>query len=318
MKIIDKLSEIEELNIENTAIALGKFDGLHKGHLEVMRRLTEEKTNGLKALVFTFSNNPKNFLKPENEKKSGNKLFTVKEKLMVYERMGIDIIVVYPLETGILGMEPETFIKNILVDKLGVKKVVCGENFRYGKDRKGDTNSLKLLGKKYGFRADVLPMISDQGEVISSTLIRGLISDGEIEKANRLLGYQYTIVGKVVHGNEIGRTIDTPTANIIPDEDKLLPPFGVYLSLCDIDGKIYGGITNIGTKPTVTEDKKKITVETYFLNYAGDLYDRILEIKLVKHTRNEIKFSGLTQLKEQLEKDKDMCRKYLKGEKYTL
>lgn len=318
MKIIDKLSEIEELNIENTAVALGKFDGLHKGHLEVMRRLTEEKTNGLKALVFTFSNNPKNFLKPENEKKSGNKLFTVKEKLMVYERMGIDIIVVYPLETGILGMEPETFIKNILVDKLGVKKVVCGENFRYGKDRKGDTNSLKLLGKKYGFRADVLPMISDQGEVISSTLIRGLISDGEIEKANRLLGYQYTIVGKVVHGNEIGRTIDTPTANIIPDEDKLLPPFGVYLSLCDIDGKIYGGITNIGTKPTVTEDKKKITVETYFLNYAGDLYDRILEIKLVKHTRNEIKFSGLTQLKEQLEKDKDMCRKYLKGEKYTL
>lgn len=318
MKIIDKLSEIEELNIENTAIALGKFDGLHKGHLEVMRRLTEEKTNGLKALVFTFSNNPKNFLKPENEKKSGNKLFTVKEKLMVYERMGIDIIVVYPLETGILGMEPETFIKNILVEKLGVKKVVCGENFRFGKDRKGDTNSLKLFGKKYGFRADVLPMISDQGEVISSTLIRGLISDGEIEKANRLLGYQYTIVGKVVHGNEIGRTIDTPTANIIPDEDKLLPPFGVYLSLCEIDGKIYGGITNIGIKPTVTEDKKKITVETYFLNYAGDLYGRILEIKLVKHTRNEIKFSGLTQLKEQLEKDKDMCRKYLKGEKYAL
>lgn len=305
MKIIKDIVEIEKLHIVNTVVALGKFDGVHRGHRSIMERLVKEKTNGYTSLVFTFSKNPKN----ADESVCEEKIFTEKEQMLVYEKLGIDIIIVYPLNAGILNMTAETFIKNILIDKLGVKKIICGENFRFGKDRLGDTNTLKKNGEKYGFETEVVKMMSENGQIISSTRIRELIKKGNMEEAEKLLGHRFTIAGRVVYGNQIGRTLDTPTANIIPEKEKIIPPHGVYMSLCNIDGKYYRGVTNIGYKPTIEEKEKILGVETFFLDYTGDLYGKILEIELVKYTRPEMKFENIEALKNQLIKDKEECGK---------
>lgn len=305
MKIIKDIVEIEKLHMENTVVALGKFDGVHRGHRSIMERLVKEKTNGYTSLVFTFSKNPQNADKSIGEEK----IFTEKEQMLVYEKLGIDIIIVYPLNAGILNMTAEAFIKNILIDMLGVKKIICGENFRFGKDRLGDTDTLKENGIKYGFETEVVKMMSEDGQIISSTRIRELIRQGNMEEAEKLLGHRFTIAGRVVYGNQIGRTLDTPTANIIPEKEKIIPPHGVYMSLCNIEGKYYRGVTNIGYKPTVEEKEKVLGVETYFLDYSGDLYGKILEIELVRHTRPEIKFENIEALKCQLIKDKEECRR---------
>lgn len=304
MKIIKDIEDIEKLHMENTAVALGKFDGVHKGHRNIMERLVKEKEKGYTSLVFTFSRNPKN----TDENTYEEKIFTENEQMLVYEKIGIDIIIVYPLSSGILNMSAEEFIKNILVDRLGVRKIICGENFRFGKDRLGDIQTLKISGERYGFETEVVAMMSENGQIISSTVIRGLIKEGRLEEAGKMLGHRFTMAGRVVYGNQIGRTLDTPTANIIPEKGKIIPPCGVYISLCNIDGKYYRGVTNIGYKPTVKEKEKLLGVETYFLDYTGDLYGKIIEIELVKHTRPEIKFDSIDALKMQLIKDKENCR----------
>lgn len=236
------------------------------------------------------------------------KIFTEEEKILAYEKQGIDIIVIYPIASGILDMTPEDFVKDILVDKLGAKKIVCGENFRFGKNRSGDTGILKILGDEYGYDTEIVPLLSINGNIISSTVIRKLINEGNIKKAEEMLGHKYIIAGRVVHGNAIGRTINTPTANIIPAENKLLPPNGVYISICNIDGIYYKGVTNIGYKPTIDKGEKQLGVETYFLDFEGDLYGKVLEIQLIRYLRPEKKFGGLKELKMQLQDDKDKCK----------
>lgn len=303
MIVINNIEDIKKLKLQNTVAALGKFDGVHRGHCKIMEKLCEEKANGYTSLVFTFSGNPMYKDNPDKDKK----LFTKEEQLLVYERLGIDVLLIYPIESGILKMEPDKFVTEMLVGQLGVKKIVCGENFRFGKNRTGDTSMLKELGQKYGYDTEIVELIQSEGIIISSTAIKELIKKASIVSANELLGYRYKIVGRVVHGNAIGRKIGTPTANIIPDENKILPPNGVYLTLCNIDGRMYKGITNIGCKPTINEVKKTVGVETYFLDFTGNLYDKILEIEFVSFVRNEQKFSNLSELKQQLEHDKRLC-----------
>lgn len=304
VKIIKDITEIEKLHMENTAVALGKFDGVHRGHRNIMEKLIREKTKGYTSLVFTFSRNPKTTHKNISEEK----IFTEKEQMLVYEKTGIDIIIVYPINSGILNMSAEAFVKNILVDRLGVKKIICGENFRFGKDRLGDTDTLKRSGERYGFETEIVDMLSENGKIISSTVIRELIKEGKLEEAEKMLGHRFTIAGRVVYGNQIGRTLNTPTANIIPEKEKIIPPYGVYVSLCNIEGKYYRGVTNIGYKPTINEKEKQLGVETHFLDYSGNLYGKIIEIELVKHTRPEMKFDSTDDLKKQLIRDKENCR----------
>ena len=304
MKIIKDINEIEKLHMENTVIALGKFDGVHRGHRNIMERLVREKNKGYTSLIFTFSGNPKYADKSICEEK----IFTEKEQMLVYEKTGIDIIIVYPLNSGILNMSAEAFVKKILVDMLGVKKIICGENFRFGKYRTGDTDTLKMCGAEYGFETEVTDMLSENGRIISSTVIKELIREGRLEEAGKMLGHRFSIAGRVVCGNRIGRLMDTPTANIIPEKEKIIPPYGVYVSLCNIDGCCYRGITNIGYKPTVKEEEKQLGVETYFLDYSGDLYGKIIELELVKFTRPEMKFDSMEELRNQLIRDKEECR----------
>ncbi|MDE6208313.1 MAG: bifunctional riboflavin kinase/FAD synthetase [Lachnospiraceae bacterium] len=300
------IRNVENFELNNTAIAIGKFDGIHKGHRLIMEELAASKSQDLKAVVFTFSKSPDSIVKSDNLKY----LLTNEEKYRFYEKMGIDVVIEYPMSEKLLCMEREGFLKDVLVDKLGMKKIICGDDFKFGHNRLGDTKYLFDNALKYGYNVKVFDKLKINKTDISSTLVRGLISEGEIEKSNDMLGYPYTIIGKVVHGNEIGRTINFPTANIIPDKEKLLPPNGVYFTKVNINGKDYKCVTNIGKRPTVG-DNHLINVETNIFDFTGDLYDTILEVRFYKYHRSEIKFESTDELKKQIEYDAVCCKDFL-------
>ena len=301
------LKDITHLQLNNTAVAIGKFDGIHKGHKLIMDELINSKKDGLTSVVFTFSKSPYSIV----DHKDSKYILTNSEKYSFYEKIGVDIVIEYPMTEELIFMDREIFLKNILIEKLGMKKIICGDDFRFGHNRLGDIDFLKKNSEIYHYQLKVFEKLIDNEKEISSTLVRDMISVGNIEKANDLLGYPYTIIGKVVHGNEIGRKINFPTANIIPYEDKILPPNGVYFSITNISGKEYCCITNIGNKPTVTNEKK-IIVETNVLDFSGNLYDSLLEIKLYKFHRKERKFENLESLKNQISYDAKCCREYFK------
>lgn len=300
------IRNVENFELNNTAIAIGKFDGIHKGHRLIMEELAASKTQDLMAVVFTFSKSPDSIVKSDNLKY----LLTNEEKYRFYEKMGIDVVIEYPMSEKLLCMEREGFLKDVLVDKLGMKKIICGDDFKFGHNRLGDTKYLFDNALKYGYNVKVFDKLKINNTDISSTLVRELIFEGEIEKSNDMLGYPYTIIGKVVHGNEIGRTINFPTANIIPDKEKLLPPNGVYFTKVNINGKDYKCVTNIGKRPTVA-DNHLINVETNIFDFTGDLYDTILEVRFYKYHRSEIKFESTDELKKQIEYDAVCCKDFL-------
>lgn len=286
-----------------TAVALGKFDGLHKGHRLLVSRIREAKENkGYKAVIFTFAKSPKEFLEKESQKY----ILTSYEKRYFMEANGMDILVECPLEKEILTMEPEMFIKEVLVDKLSAKEIFCGEDFRFGYKRKGDVSFLKNLEDKYGYKTNVIKKLQYNDRDISSTYIREEIVAGNLENVNKMLGYAYTIIGVVTEGNKIGRTIGFPTVNIEPEEDKLLLPNGVYYTETIVEGKKYASVTNIGTKPTVSGENK-ITVETNIINMSKDLYGKVIEVRFLEFIRPEKRFNSLEELKKAVDLDIKFC-----------
>lgn len=303
------IRNVKNIKLDNTAIAIGKFDGIHKGHRLIMNELAASKTQNLCAVVFTFSKSPDSLVKTDSRKY----LLTKEEKYRFYEKMGIDIVIEYPVSKRLLCMERESFLKDVLINQLGMKKIICGCDFKFGHNRLGDTKYLFDNALKYGYNVKVFDKLKVNEKDISSTLVRGLISDGDIEKSNEMLGYPYTIIGKVVYGNQIGRTINFPTANIIPDEKKLLPPNGVYFTKANINGKAYKCITNIGKRPTVT-DKEQINVETNIFDFNGDIYNTIIEVSFYKYHRSEIKFEDTDRLKKQISFDVQCCKQFFDKE----
>lgn len=298
MKIYGDISE-EIIKTENgTAIAIGKFDGLHRGHKALIELITGEKHNGLVPAVFTFARAPKELIGNEKQKY----VLTASEKRMFMEKNGVEILVEQPLNETIIGTEPEAFIRDILVKKLGVKKIFCGSDFRFGHKRLGDVEFLKKFEEKYGYRTVVIDKLKYGERDISSTYIREEISKGSMELLNELLGYPYTIIGVVVEGKKIGRTLDFPTVNIIPDDDKLLPPNGVYFTDAIIEGVTYPAVTNIGIRPSVNNDGK-VNVETHILDISKNLYGKVIELQFLEFERGEKKFTSLDELKAAVHRD---------------
>ena len=221
---------------EDTVISLGKFDGIHRGHELLMERLAEKKREGLKAAIFTFDIPPRRNVQHVEAKV----LTTNEEKMHIFEEMGIDYLIECPFTEEVMHMEPEDFIR-MLVERLHVKCIVAGEDFRFGHNRRGDYRMLQEYAGKLGYEALILKKMKEDARDISSTFVREEIAAGNIEKANHLLGYRYFVKGMVKHGNQIGRTIGIPTINLIPPEEKLLPPFGVYVSEVAIGEERYQG-----------------------------------------------------------------------------
>lgn len=283
-----------DFKIENSAVSLGKFDGFHRGHRLLLDRILEHPK--LHATVFTFDG----IL-------NGKQIYLEEEKRSLLERLGVEREVLFPFSEKTRSMTPETFIREMLVERMDAKLICVGEDFHFGKDRRGDVDMLSKYAPQYGYELCVFPKIKEDGEVISSTRIRGELAQGRIEKANRLLGDPYFVRGEVVHGNALGRTIGMPTANLLPGEQKLLPAYGVYATRVEADGKIYGGVTNVGVKPTIGADRAN--VETTLLHFDGDLYGKQITVYFLEFLRPEQRFDSLEELKAQMSRDKAKAEK---------
>ena len=288
------------------AVKLGKFDGVHRGHQKLIQELLKSKDQGLQTVVFTFLRPPKSV----TEKTSQPVLLTSREKRSHMERLGVDIMVEYPFTEEIQHMEAEAFIRDILAGGLNMKKVIAGPDFGFGYRRRGNVALLEALAPVYGYGLQVIEKArSRDGQIISSTRVRKEIAEGNIEKANELLGYPYTVTGEVVHGNHLGRTFGMPTINQIPVQEKLLPPNGVYTSSVEVEGEVYQSVSNVGYKPTIEGHYPK-GVETYLMGFDKDVYGRTLDVQLYHFQRKEQKFASVELLREQLHRDAQNSRAY--------
>lgn len=290
---------------EPTVLSLGKFDGLHRGHELLMQSVSDKAKTGLKAAIFTFDVPPN-----QTDGTRVQVITTNEEKQQLFMEHGADYLIECPFTKEIMQMEAEQFIAEI-VKRLCVKWIVAGTDFRFGHNRRGDYHMLQSYASVYGYQVQVVPKMRYQDRDISSTYIREALLKGQLELANELLGYPYFIQGEIIHGNQLGRTIGFPTINIRPSSQKLLPPFGVYISGVSLDGKHYAGITNIGKKPTIQGDHPA-GAETYIYDFDDDLYGRTAKIELYHFLRPEMKFDGIGTLQKQLEWDIRSGAEYLK------
>lgn len=282
---------------ENTVLSLGKFDGIHRGHELLLEHMARKKSEGLLGAIFTFDIPPRRNV----EHVEAKVLTTNEEKMHIFEQLGIDYLIECPFTKEIMCMEAEEFIRKI-VTQLHVKCIVVGEDFHFGHNRRGDYRMLSEYAMQYGYEVIVVKKMQEDARDISSTFVREEIMKGNIEKANHLLGYRYFVTSVVKHGNQIGRTIGMPTINQIPPAEKLLPPNGVYITEVYIDEKKYRGVTNVGCKPTVGEENP-IGVETHLLDFAGDVYDKLVTVEFISRVREERKFSSIEELKCQMQND---------------
>lgn len=285
-----------------TAVALGFFDGLHLGHIEVIKCAMQKAIeSGLDSVVFTFNN--KTLLPKFDHQKN---IISYEYKLELLEKIGVDYLFA-PDFAAEKNLSPDEFVDKILVGKLNAECVACGYDFRFAKGGKATADDLTALCEKRGIKTIVVPAVSLKGEVISSTSIRRHIMNGELEKANELLGYELTYTLEVVHGNNIGHGLGFPTINQYFPEGSVVPKNGVYKSWAQIDGKNYPSVTNIGVKPTIEEkegEKRAVGMETHVIGYDGNLYGKHIRVGLRGFLRDERRFSGLDELKAQLETDK--------------
>lgn len=301
------ITDLVQLKIEKrSAITLGKFDGLHRGHQLLINQVLQKKKEGYTAVIFTFDTPPSKLFNGQSNKT----ILTNQERRILAERMQMDCMVQCPFTKEVACMEPEDFIQDILVKKMNVGFIAVGEDFRFGYKRKGDTTLLLELAKKYNYQAVILSKEQYQGRDISSTYIREMLSIGDMELAKLLLGYPFFISGKVIFGKQLGRTIGIPTANQLPDTDKFLPPNGVYASCVQLGHKKYYSMTNIGFRPTVECTNRK-NVETYLFDYQGELYGTDLTVQLLHYEREEYQFDSVETLKKQLYSDLITTREWL-------
>ncbi|MCI9162773.1 MAG: bifunctional riboflavin kinase/FAD synthetase [Lachnospiraceae bacterium] len=296
---------------EPTVVTIGKFDGRHKGHQKLLQRmLSLREQKGLKSAVFTFDMAPAGVVSG----KAQAVISTNQERRNNMERMGIDYLVEYPFNREVAQMPPEEFVRQILTGQMRAKAIVAGTDCGFGHHRAGNAALLKKLAPEYGYEAVIIEKEQDGDRDISSTYIREQLDQGNITKANALLGEPYSIHGEVVHGNHIGAPLlGFPTANLVPPAEKYLPRFGVYASRVLLEGKYYGGVSNIGSKPTITGENP-VGVETFILGLEPgvDLYGKNIEVQLLDFERPEQRFAGLEELKAQIELDKQYASEYFK------
>lgn len=296
MQLITQTTEF--LLMVPSVVAIGKFDGIHRGHKELLNEVIKYKEKGLKAVVFTFDP-PPSVLFGDGSRKE----ITLRdEKRKIFEEMGIDVLIEFPLNRQTAATEPEDFVRNLLVKQMNAKQIVAGTDVSFGNKGKGNGMLLKQLAEELGYGVSLIDKICYNGREISSTYVREEVALGNMENVELLLGNAYFISGIVAHGKKLGRTIGMPTANLELSPDKLLPPNGVYYSRVDIEGKTYNGITNIGTKPTVS-DEVKMGAETFIYDFKGGLYDKEIKVELLSFKRPEMKFHSVEELKAQMEKD---------------
>lgn len=292
------IKDINQIQWNKTSVTLGKFDGVHLGHRLLMENVIAAKKNGCTPTVFTFDKFPSQFLRQEVV----TSILIEEEKECLLEDLGIERYVLFPFHEKTASMEPEEFVEEILVKTMKVQELFVGADFRFGKGRKGNAAMLEKLSEKYGFIFRAVDKRMYHGAEISSSRIRDCIVNGEMEDAAAMLGMPYQITGEIIHGRSLGHKIGVPTINQAVPEGKILPRLGVYCARVTVDGKIYEGIANVGSKPTVQEDKI-YGVETHLFQCNEDLYGKFAKTELLSFIREEKKFSSVEELTGQLNLD---------------
>ena len=294
VEVPDYYKNIEEIKHNKNVVILGNFDGVHKGHQVILQKAVERaKNKGLKTIVYTFSEYPKN---------QQTKITTCSEKAYFLDKNKIDYLCLEQFEK-VRNYSPEEFVEKVIVNDLNAAEVYCGFNFTFGKGKSGNVETLKKLLEERNLKLNVQKaVLDDDGEIISSTRIRNYIKEGNFEKVRELLGHNFIILGEVIYGKQLGRVIGFPTANL-KFENKIYPEFGVYGVKIHIQGdeKIYNGVMNIGRNPTVNVGI--LSVETNIFDFNEDIYGKIILIEVLENIRYEKKFSSVEKLKEQIGKD---------------
>lgn len=304
---MDIIKDISKVNIDKkAAVALGKFDGIHLGHLEIINKILEKKSLGYIAMVFTFDISAAGFFKGSPVKE----VTTIKEKECIFESMGVDVLVEFPLNKETAATDPVGFITDILVDSLNMKYIVAGDDISFGYKGQGNKELLYKYAPVCGYEVDIIDKLTLEGRDISSTYVREEISKGNMNMVTKLLGHPYSFAGTVKQGFKLGHKLGMPTLNLYPDPEKILPPLGVYYSKVYHKGAMYPGITNIGMRPTVSETDR-ISVETYLYDFDKDMYGEDIVTELLEFKRPEMKFSSVEDLKAQMNLD------ILEGKKYV-
>ena len=296
MEII--LGETNFMLDKPSAVSIGKFDGIHMGHCVLLDRTFKQKKNGMQSVVFTFDPAPSVFFSGRPQKL----LTTKQEKREIFEKLGVDVLIEYPLNAETASTLPEAFISDVLVGRMKMRYIAAGTDVSFGDKGSGNAELLVKLANEMGYTADIIDKVYSHGEEVSSTLIRDYVSAGNMERVKELLGGHYSTEGRVVTGNKFGRNIGMPTMNIIPPCDKLLPPNGVYFSDIVLRGRKYHSITDVGCKPTVSDENRK-GVETFVYDFNDDAYGEDIRVDFLSFRRPEMKFASVDELKQQMQRD---------------
>lgn len=305
MQIVRDLNSFFELNKESTeagcvksAVAIGKFDGIHIGHRALLQCIINKKKENMRAVVFTFSPSPEEFFRGQLLPA----IDTAQEKRDNFAKMGVDILIEYPLTKESAAISPQSFMEDILFNGLNAGYVVSGRDLSFGNKGAGNADMLQAFAAEKNFVYEMIDKVCIDGNEVSSTSVREAVVKGDMEKVCRMLGRRYCVGGEVVHGKALGRTIQMPTINIIPAKEKLLPPNGVYATVTLIDGREYPGVTNIGVKPTVT-DEKVVGVETHLFDFDENVYGKFVITELVSYIRPEKRFASVEDMLTQIKAD---------------
>ena len=304
MKVFSKLTALSR-EYKNIVVALGMFDGVHIGHQSIIRRAVElaREIDGT-AVVFTFSNHPLSVIAPiALPKQIGNNL--LRERRLA--EIGVDVLVSIPFTRDFATKSPEEFL-NLLRTYFAPRYVVTGPNYTFGSKGKGTQRQLVREGHDYGFEAEVCPAVLRDGRPVSSTRIRALIDLGNLEETNDFLGYPFTVVDRVIHGDKRGRTLGFPTANLVIPDERVMLPNGVYACEAVYAGKHYAGLANIGNNPTFEGCNRRLEVNIQ--DFEQNIYDKVIEVRFLAKLRDEKKFNGVDALVAQMHRDKENARKY--------
>lgn len=307
MKVYHHIDEFKP--VTNAVVTIGTFDGVHQGHREIISRITQlaKDING-ETVILTFFPHPRMILHPEDQ--DLKLITTIGEKAALLEQLGVDHLIITPFSRDFSNQTAEEYIHDILVNKIGTKKIVIGYDHRFGKDRQGGLAELQQVGPQYGFDVVEIPEQDINAVAVSSTRIREALLAGDIAKANAFLGYSFYITGKVIKGDQLGRQLGYPTANLqVLEQYKLIPADGIYASKVYVNGTAYKGMSYIGSRPTINGMTRNIEVNIFDFNQ--DIYNQEIRMEFIDFVRGDIKFSSLDELVVQLGKDKEAVLKLL-------
>ena len=303
-KAVKVYHDINNFTARNPVVTIGTFDGVHLGHQRVIDRLKAyaRKYNG-ESVIFTFYPHPRLVTSPGED--NLRLLTTLEEKKQLFARSGIDHLIIFPFTLSFSQLSYQQFVKDILVDKMNTYCLVLGYDHRFGKNREGGFEYLKKCADEHRFKLEKLDALLIDELNVSSTKIREALQNGDIARANKYLGYPFTLHGKVIEGKRIGRKIGFPTANIeSSDVHKLIPGYGVYAVEINLSGRKYSGMLNIGSRPTFNNNADNRSIEVHIFDFGGDIYNKEITLIFMARIREERKFSGVEALSEQLKRDK--------------